>query len=117
MNERADERINELIQRIEQLEIEQRRLQAEIKDIHKTRTKTETSSGTKEIRNNRIRRDVNGDEIRVGDRVHFLTKGRYRSTQGRIVRFTDRFVISEDKRGNRINREYGNVQIIGKQTV
>lgn len=98
--------IDSLTERLQQLQIEQAMIQREIQDvrqqIREQRTRVRRA----------IRTDVNGDELRIGDRVRFLTRGRYRSTTGVIIKFGDRFVISLDNEDNKIYREYGNVELI-----
>lgn len=104
-----DQRLLEIIQRVRELQIEQQTLETEARIIRRRRQQQNRNRRRRPVP---LRTDVNGTEIGVGDRVRFLTRGRYNSTQGRIVRFTDRFVVSEDNQGNRINREYGNVVLI-----
>lgn len=109
MNREDEERLNEIIQRVQALRIEQRVLEQEAREI---RRRSERRNNVRVRRPVPLRTDANGVEIRAGDRVRFLTRGRYNSTEGRIIKFTERFVVSEDEQGRKINREYGNVALI-----
>ena len=58
--------------------------------------------------------DRDGHPINVGARVTFLTRGRFRSTEGTVTRFSrnsERF-FAQDDNGNEIPRAPRNVRII-----
>ena len=98
-----EERLNALTNQLRRLQLEQRTVEREIQTIRQ---------GIRARKSRVIHTDHNGDEIRIGNKVRFLTKGKYKSREGRIVKFGERFVTSEDNRGNKIFREYGNVELI-----
>lgn len=54
-------------------------------------------------------RDRAGNILELGDRVRFLTKGKYREREGIVINFGERFVISETVSAHRISREPNNV--------
>ena len=99
-------RLNQLTEQLQRLQLQQRQVQEEIQTIRRRHNQRNRA------RRSPFRIDANGDEIKVGDRVRFLTRGRYNSTEGVIVRFGTRFVVSIDDSKNYINREYGNVELI-----
>ena len=58
--------------------------------------------------------DKHGNEIRVGNKVRFLTKGKFKATQGTVTRFSKNnirvFAVSDD--GTEIPRAPRNVRIL-----
>ena len=58
------------------------------------------------------RKDANGDILRVGDKVLFLTKGTTESTEGIVRYFGTDYCTSVDSHGNLVDRKYKNIQII-----
>ena len=58
--------------------------------------------------------DRNGNEIRIGHKIKFLTKGKFKATQGTVTRFSKNnvrvFAASED--GTEIPRAPRNVRIL-----
>ena len=57
------------------------------------------------------RTDRNGNILKVGDRVKFLTEGRFTGKFWTIYRLTEKRVLCERKKsGQKTHREYRNVQ-------
>ena len=59
--------------------------------------------------------DRDGNIITIGDRVTFLTKGKFKSTEGTITKFSklNERVFATDSNGQEIPRAPRNVRIIG----
>ena len=107
----ADRRIRELAERLNRLQIEQNQVARELRALQQEREeeRRRTTRGTGP------RTDRDGRIIFIANRVRYLTPGRYTSTEGTVVRFTRRFVVTEDDRGNIINREPRNVRVIPRE--
>ena len=65
------------------------------------------------IVDNQSATDREGRVINIGDKVVFLTKGKFRSTEGIVIRFSKNkeFVFAEDIDGREIPRAPHNVRI------
>ena len=61
-----------------------------------------------------VARDAKGRILEVGQKVRFVTKGKYKSTEGIVETIKDTRVVSVDKRKNKIVRAHQNVEIISK---
>ena len=105
MSNEDQETLNALTERLNRLTLERNEV---IEEINTLRPRIVEGRHTQ--RNNRV--DANGTHLHLGDRVRFLTQGRYQTTQGTIVKFGSRFVVSLDNKGNKIAREYRNVEKI-----
>lgn len=116
MNNDDRETLETLTERLNRLTLERNRVIREINNINQRRQEAQAREQRPQRQRQRTRQaervDVNGTPLHVGDRVRFLTAGRYRSTEGTVHKFGTRFVVSEDDSGNKIAREYGNVERI-----
>ena len=58
--------------------------------------------------------DREGNIIHIGDRVLFLTKGKFKSKEGTVTRFSRNFerVFATDTSGNEIPRALRNLRIL-----
>lgn len=107
-----DEDVQVIIDRIERIELELKETKRELQKIlDKKRNTNNDRANTKET-HNRGPKDRFGNEIKVGCKVKFLTGGRYTSTKGIVTNLGRSRVTATDKRGNKIYREFGNVQIL-----
>lgn len=114
MNRRDEDerRLSEIYQRLFELRVEQGELEHEIGVLRERINGGRPNvSIRRQGRQGPLRTDAYDAEIRIGDRIRFQA-GTSRSTEGRIVDFTDRYVIAEDEWGVRIRREYRNVELI-----
>ena len=59
-----------------------------------------------------IHQDKFGKEIHRGDKVKFLTIGKYDSTEGFVVSFDSMWVMSRDYKGRLIKRTPNNLQVV-----
>ena len=59
-------------------------------------------------------RDRDGVQVKVGDRVNFLTRGRYRSTHGTVSHFSknNERVFADDDDGVEIPGSLKNVRVV-----
>jgi hypothetical protein len=89
----------ELVERLEFLSLERQGLERRLKAIR----------GRKLIERTLIK-DRDGNTIRIGDKVSFLTKGKYTSTEGIVTRVNKSRVTTKDSRGNYISRAPHNVR-------
>jgi hypothetical protein len=107
--------INDLIQRIHNLEIENKALK---QNLRKCLQPKPTTSVKKEIttanNNNTTARDAKGNKLAIGQKVKFVTKGKYHSTEGIVESIKKNRVISIDNKKNKIVRAHNNVEIISK---
>jgi hypothetical protein len=101
MKNRSNNNIEELIKRIDRLEIENKILR---KDLNKCIKTTEPTNNTA--------KDAKGKVLKVGQKVRFITKGKYTSTEGVVKTIKETRVISIDSRKNKIVRAHRNVEII-----
>ena len=110
MSDEDRETLTALTERLNTLTLERNRVIREINNINQQRRQRPRRQRQRRYQAERV--DVNGTPLQEGDRVRFLTSGRYRSTEGTVLSFGIRFVTSLDKSGNKIAREYGNVEKI-----
>jgi hypothetical protein len=89
----------EIIERLELLSLEQQGLERKLKAIRGRRLIQRT-----------LIKDNDGNTIRIGDRVTFLTKGKYRSTEGIVTKVNKSRVTAKDSSGNYISRAPHNVR-------
>jgi uncharacterized Zn ribbon protein len=109
MNNRSNINIEELIKRIDRLEIKNRILR---KDLNTSCIKTKTNKKVSTEPAKVIAKDAKGNVLEVGQRVKFITKGKYKSTEGIIEKIKETRVISIDNKKNKIVRAHQNVEII-----
>jgi hypothetical protein len=91
----------ELIERLQLLNLEKQGIEERLKQIRGRRLIQRT-----------IIKDRDGYPIRVGNKVTFLTKGKYNSTQGIVTKVNKARITAKDSRGNYISRAPNNVRII-----
>jgi uncharacterized Zn ribbon protein len=108
MNNRSNINIEELIKRIDILEIKNRILRKDLNSCIKTKTNKKVSTEPAKV----IAKDTKGNVLEVGQRVKFITKGKYKSTEGIIEKIKETRVISIDNKKNKIVRAHQNVEII-----
>jgi hypothetical protein len=110
MNNRSNVSIEQLIKRIEKLEIENNTLR---KDLNKCiKDKQIPNDQTKQSQIGA--RDAKGRILKIGQKVRFITKGKYKSTEGFIETIKETRVISIDNRKNKIVRAHQNVEVISE---
>ena len=102
-NKGVDNKIQQLIDKLENLEIEIAEIKNELKVIINTKDNKPQNTKAK---------DRFGTPIKIGCKVRFLTSGRYRSKGGTITKIGKTNVTSEDSDGNNIVRNFNNVKII-----
>ena len=78
----------------------------------KNRTEGTKTKGTKSLKTLTPLEDAKGHRIRIGDKVKFLKKGLYRSTQGIVYKYSKHTVTTRDAQGQSITRKPCNVEII-----
>ena len=110
--------IDNLTEEIEKLVISTNNIRTAIRDLELTE-----SSRTAPIRDTRISYPGHklvgavyreGNIIHIGDRVLFLTKGKLKSKEGTVTRFSRNFerVFATDTSGNEIPRDTHNLRIL-----
>jgi hypothetical protein len=102
--------IEELIERINKLEIENRSLRKDLKQC----IKSKPSVNTQVRQTKTTAKDAKGRVLEVGQKVRFVTKGKYKSTEGIIETIKETRVVSIDNKKNKIVRAHQNVEIIPK---
>ena len=107
MSDDDTDEIDTLTQRIHNLHIQLRATERKLKEVQ-GRQVARQARGRRRKGAPQTPTNSEGNRLYIGDKIRFLTTGRYRSTQGTIVTFGSRFFISKDNTGNIINREYKN---------
>ena len=110
MKNRSSTNIEELIQRINKLEIENKTLKKDLKQC----IKSKSPANFPNKQTNNTARDANGKVLEIGQKVKFVTKGKYNSTEGIIETIKKTRVVSVDNRKNKIVRAHQNVEIVSK---
>ena len=105
--------VNELIQRINKLEIENKTLKKNLIQCINSQPPTNTPKETN-TSNNTLAKDAKGNTLVVGQKVRFITKGKYHSTEGTIETIKESRVVSIDNKKNKIVTAHKNVEIISK---
>ena len=119
-----DRRIRELSDRLRVLNIERSSTEQQLRQLENARAERATNrlrrdterarrrQSEAERRSRQAARDRKGELIVLGDRVRFLTKGLYRSTEGVVTKINKRRVTARDSSGNAVSRAPHNVEII-----
>jgi hypothetical protein len=119
-----DNRIQELSNRLKVLNIEKASTEQQLRELENEKAERTTGRLRRNIDRARRRqseadrksrqaaRDRKGELIVLGDRVRFLTKGFYRSTEGVVTNINKRRISARDNSGNAISRAPHNVEII-----
>ena len=119
MSEQDD--IRELTRQLLKMHIDRERLATEDRAILERLAKL-TSSDSRVVREqskvkqekrqiNEAKKDRFGNTLQVGDKVEFLTKGKFESKVWTVYRLTEKRVLCEKKlTGQRTHREYQNVR-------
>jgi uncharacterized Zn ribbon protein len=110
MNNRSDINIEELIRRVDRLEIENKTLREDLNNCIRTKNNKQISTKPTKI----IAKDAKGNVLKVGQKVKFVTKGKYKSNEGIIETIKETRVISIDNNRNKIVRAHRNVEVITK---
>ena len=108
----ASDKINELTEQLRQIRIAEATIAKELNRIilqHNLITKEKAKHNTGKITDSR------GEVIEIGDVVRFESKGKYHSTQGKVIRFTKAFVIAVDNNKNEIRRKSKNLLVLSKK--
>ena len=115
-NNDLDKEINDITQRIEDINIQRTRLlQEELqyeRELRILRNKQQRQRNAQDDKEKIIRRDRDGKVIHIGDRVRFLTRGTFKVTEGEVKSFGRRFVVSLGEEGFEINRLAKNLRVI-----
>ena len=111
--EEINTEIIEATQRIAELKIEQERVTKHLDDLIKEKSNRQKKQQiiTKNIEQERGVLDRYGNTICIGDTVSFLTKGKYKSKSGRIMKIQETRITAIDKKGNKINRAPHNTRV------
>ena len=101
--------VESLRQELERLETAATNIRRVIRNLEREENQAQAQPN---IQSHHSAVDRDGTPIHVGDRVAFLTKGRFASTHGIITRFSKRNqrVFAEDSNGNEIPRAPRNVR-------
>jgi hypothetical protein len=91
----------ELIERLESLNLEKQGLEERLRQLRGRRLIQRT-----------LIKDSDGNPIQIGNKVTFLTKGKFRSTEGIVTRVNQSRITAKDSRGNYITRAPHNVRKI-----
>ena len=110
MKNRSNTNIEELIQRINKLEIENKILKNDLKQC----IKSKSPANVPNKQTNTTARDAKGKVLEIGQKVKFIMKGKYKSTEGIVKTIKETRVVSIDNRKNKIVRAHQNVEIISK---
>lgn len=105
-NDDIDEQINNVINRLSAIELEARSAREELSKLIRKKKRDESKLKTDK------HTDRHGTPIRKGCKVRYLTKGRYKSTEGKVTELKDDRVITVDRKGNTIWRSHNNVEVI-----
>ena len=119
MSEQDD--IIELTRQLLKIHIDRERLATEERAILERLAKLASSDSSIEKERSRVKqekrqngeakKDRFGNTLRVGDKVEFLTKGKFESKVWTVYRLTEKRVLCEKKStGQRTHREYQNVR-------
>jgi len=114
--DKIDQDIEELTKRIQNINI-QRTVLLQEELIYEEQLRTlrkeqhQRSNNQLQISNN-VHKDRDGNDINIGDRVRFLTRGVIKTSEGTVKSFGRRFVISISKEGFEISRLAKNLKII-----
>ena len=102
--------LTELDVRQAEIDRQRRKTRESINSLIIERRKKETERAGKVDRNESV--------IEVGDKVIFLTRGKYKSKGGKVTKVdNNRFITVEDSEGRKINRDPYNVKICKKVRV
>ena len=116
--ERLIAHIDQLTARIQRLElnIERLRERSDTSNITSTDSITDNnhSALSRSLKSKRIVKDCNNTIIEVGDRVEFLTSGKYSSTEGIVKTIGKTFVFAIDSDKRSIARAPHNLKIVEK---
>ncbi len=89
----------DLIERLQFLSLEKQGIERRLKEIR-----------GKRLINRTLIKDRDGNLIRIGDKVTFITKGKYTSTEGIVTRANQSRITAKDSHGNHISRALHNVR-------
>ena len=119
MNKTVQDEIDRLTQDLQQLSIQKESIDRTYKRVSKRieQLRRRQSVNTQHISReatqiNTRRTDADGNLLQVGDKVSFITKGKFKSTEGVVTSFGKRFVSTVDDEGRIINRESRNLRQI-----
>ena len=119
MNKTVQDEIDRLTQDLQQLSIQKESIDRTYKRVSKRieQLRRRQSVNTQHISReatqiNTRRTDADGNLLQVGDKVSFITKGKFKSTEGVVTSFGKRFVSTVDDEGRIINRESRNLRRI-----
>lgn len=110
-----DEKIKALINKVNELELAARETKEELATLLDSVSNKKSSSTAKVADEDEDRgrpTDRYGVPLRIGSKVRFLTKGRYNSKEGVITNVGSIKITARDSKGNRINRNFNNVEVI-----
>ena len=111
MSNEEDRSLLKLSLKLAALEIESSKVRQEIVILERkkrARNRKGQTTSTQEI----VAHDANRNQIRKGDRVQILSKGKFHSKEGTIDKITEKRITIVDKRGVKIIRASKNVLLI-----
>jgi len=116
-NDELDRDIDNIIRRLESINVQKTRLLNEEieyeRELQELRREQRRRSSVQNAKEAEIRRDRDGKEIRIGDRVRFLTRGVFKANVGTVKSFGKRFIVStEEEEGLEVNRLAKNLRVI-----
>lgn len=121
-NNDITERITELTEELRRLDIQRTQAAYKLKELIEEQSKSSQTPKEDEnppngqvVTEQRLQqatKDRHGNLIVLGDRVRFLTKGLYRSTEGIVSKINKTRITAKDNKGILISRSPYNVEVI-----
>ena len=109
--------LNKVVLEKQEIEVKEEHIRNQIEQlqtaVNKLENKKKTNNNHKKkaaVPHNRL--DRNNREIKVGDKVQFLTQSKYKSKEGTVAYFTKHRVTSIDQRGVKISKDSRNLIVI-----
>ena len=109
-----DEEVEALTTQLNRLRLQRKEIERQYRTTRKSIESLELERARR-LNDTKAKLDRNGIVIEVGDYVNFLTKGKYKSKGGKVIKVNNvRFITAEDDEGRKINREPQNLEIYRK---
>ena len=109
-----DEEVEALTTQLNRLRLQRKEIERQYRTTRKSIESLELERARR-LNDTKAKLDRNGIVIEVGDYVNFLTKGKYKSKGGKVIKVNNVwFITAEDDEGRKINREPQNLEIYRK---
>ena len=110
--------LNKVVLERQEIEEKEEQIRNTIECLQATENELENKNKSSEKHKKRAaiphnKLDKNNREIKVGDKVRFLTLSKFKSKGGTVAYFTKQRVTSIDYRGIKISKESRNLEVIG----